>query len=189
MIYKVYYNYSKQKHMIGFNTWDDECYLMDKQNFSLSYDESKKTLRLIDNISGRTVLLLNESGQIVISVVPDEHYDWIINGRVANMIRDYCRVVFGKTVWVMRRYGKVRVYIYPDMEGYINWDTNPLVDKYVLDEQDVKNNPILILDMHTMKVLHGASEQKNQSNKKKPVVLDDKGQVVSRRKNSKESEW
>jgi len=191
MRYKLgcfYDNNMELKTVMKVEKMDDECYLMDRYNFSIVYDEASKTLQMIDDINNKPVLVVTESGKIGITITGCKGAPWFFDERVVKFISNICRTTFGKTVLFVKRFKKKRLYIYPDAEWWVNWDKDPRVEKYVLDEQDLTKGGVVVLDMNTMKVLHGATEQKITSNKRKQLV-NENGEPIVKKKKEKETVW
>lgn len=162
--------------------YQNDVWLMENgsNKYEYAYDETNNSLLVVNTLSKETVLAITSDGKVVIRIptsldVMNRPY---MDRVKAKFLLSFCSTVFGYKVLMINRFGKNRVYVYPDNETWIDWDSNPLVEKYLIDD----DAPAVIMDLN-MKVLYGATPQKNPSNKR----VGNPGTPTVRCK--KESDW
>ena len=169
------------KQVLYASPYNNDVWVMSNR-FEYVFDESNNSLLVVSvyDKNKETVLAITSDGKVVIRIpiIRDQANRAYISRDRARFIMNFCSIVFGYKVLILNRFRKNRVYVYPDTEGWINWDTDPIVKKYVIDA----NATAVILDLN-MNVLYGASPQKNPSNKR------DANQGPPKPRCKKESDW
>lgn len=163
-------------------TWENKLYvpsnmddyrLLVSTNYGYHLDENTGNLHVRNNINHEDIMVITTDGKIVIKIKISVH--GYVDRQHAFIIQALCRTVFGYSVYMLTRYKKHRLYVYPDKDGWTNWDADPDVKKYVLTD-----NKAVILDI-SMNILHGATPQKNPSNTRATREYTPRGQ--------KETDW
>ncbi len=173
--------YGNQTRLYASN-YQNDVWLMENglNKYEYVFDDSNNSLSVVGVISKETILAITSDGKVVIRIpISFDMANKPYMDRIkAKFILSFCSTVFGYKVLMINRFRKNRVYVYPDSESWVDWDSNPLVEKYIIDN----NAPAVILDLN-MKVIYGATLQLNPSNKR----VGNPGTPTPRCK--KESDW
>lgn len=141
-----------------FNVMNDDLNMLEYNSMEYFLDEMNNTLNIREKVSKKIIMAIDKNGQVAIRVP----IDW---GR-RSMIEMTTASLLGFRVISVYRYGKYRMYVYPDTEyRYVSWDSEPSLIKYVIDD-DAK---VVVLDIHGVPIM-GAKLQKSSSNNRKPKV-------------------
>lgn len=169
----------KDKQVVYASQYQNDIWVM-SDRYEYVFDESTNSLLVVSTYDKETILAITSDGKVVIRIPTFLDYAnrLSINRDRAKFIMSFCSIVFGYKVLMLNRFRKNRVYVYPDAEGWVDWDTNPMVEKYNIDDKA----PAVIMDLN-MKVLYGATPQKNPSNKRVANPGTPKPRV------KKESDW
>lgn len=156
--------------------YSDEQYLLEQNGFEQTYDDATGELTISNKITKEKLMVIAENAIVLNCSLAGNRYD----SYSAHMIQHYCRSVLGINVLFIKRFKKQRLYVYPERQGWTNWDNDPEVKKYLIDV----TKTVVIIDL-IGNVLYGAEPQKTTSNHRRNT--DEKGQSIHRRE--RETEW
>lgn len=141
-----------------FNVMNDDLNMLEYNSMEYFLDEMNNTLNIREKVSKKIIMAIDKNGQVAIRVPIDWGNRSMIEMTTASLL--------GFRVLSVYRYGKYRMYVYPDTEyRYVSWDSEPSLIKYVIDD-DAK---VVVLDIHGVPIM-GAKLQKSSSNNRKPKV-------------------
>jgi hypothetical protein len=173
---KMRYYYDSYSKGLTYRQNMDDMWLMNQCGYEYRFDESSGNLLIRHLKTNVDHIAITPDGKIAVKAHRDS---WgRISWEFSNFIQGFFRTVFGYNVRFITRYKKDRLYVYPESEDWIDWDSDIRVKKFVITSDE----KMVILDAG-MNILYGAIPQKNSSNKRNSP--DERNQTRGKR----ETDW